>query len=504
MAIQQRSKILGSVQRRNERYLVQDVRDIITELNSAGEEGGIGGSAYVYVKANGNPIENATELQTQYAIAKTMTSQTNTYSYAVSSVVENAGVYTVLFTNPSNLYEFSFGTNNVIINNIPYTIIVTAISSSFGMQFTGLPSGVSFTSIAKVVTENVKVSLVLAPGQYDFQQQNFVIDDSLVNVVSLTGNADVILLTNQMIITANNILVKGIDVFEGTIKIGSSLNQLVVEKCKGGLYSFSTINFYENLSSTFNDCVGGFSSFGNTGMNMSGTFNNCIGGNSSFSPFQGSLNGTFNNCIGGDSSFAPSQGSLSGVFNNCVAKSSSFGTVSGNTFLGGTFNNCVAMFNSFISSGNYGLFNNCQAQNSSYFLSYGDPTFYNCQGQYRSFNCSSYNTFQGTYIGCSGGPESFGSNFAVNVNAIFINCSAEFSSFAGGTDCVFGGTAINCNAQPGSFGGNSSSSISTRITGKIINSQILGSNFLGSSFFGTNGELAGCWDTTGFIASRTM
>jgi hypothetical protein len=531
MAIQQRSKILGSVQRRNERYLVLDVKDIITELNSAGEEGGIGGSAYVYVKANKSPVENAIELKRQYDLAKTMPVQTNTYNYAVSSVVENAGVYTVLFTNPSHLYNFNFGANNVVINNVSYTINVTEVNSSFGLQFTGLPSGLSFTSISLSLTTTVKISLVLAPGEYDFEEQTFVIDDNYVNVVSLTGNTDVKFIgftpmtPDALHINANNILVKGIDVVEGAIKVGASLSNLVVEKCSGGHHSFNPIlaSPFQTLSGTFNDCTGGSYSFGgsSSALFMSGTFNNCVGGFFSFSPPQGYLMGMFNNCVGNDFSFSPQNGYLNGTFNNCVGKEYSFNPQSGYT--SGTLNNCKASSTSFNGYQFSGVYNNCSARSYSFGATSASGSYIGCTAEDYSFrgsqmygvyrNCSgfyncfttvyNYQSMSGSFYNCVAGNESFGASNYASVFSNFRDCQGGHKSFAGGIETTFEGTAINCSAYYGSFGGNFSSTIPTRILGRVINCQILGDNFLASAYFGPNGKLAGCFDNTGFIASRT-
>ena len=476
--------------------------------------GGLEGTAYVFVAADGTPIENATELKAKYALAQTMTSQTITTSYAVSNVVENAGVYTVLFSNNNSLNAFYYGYNNVIINGTTYIINVTSISSSTGLQFTGITSGLTFTSIQRAVTNPLKVSLILAPGEYDFEDQTFVISDNLVDVVSLTGDADVKFIgfdssapssIDAVQITANNILVKGIDVVEGAIKVGFNLQNLVVENCKGGVYSFSSIYNYGTLSSTFNNCIGKSVSFGgnNTGVQFNGIYNNCIGGDNSFSPYQGYLSGTFNNCTGRNNSFSPLQGGMSGTFNNCVAQGNSFG---GNSVsLTGTFNNCKGLDYCFTSFYSYATFSNCRAESFSFYTrSFGQPTYNNCKGAYSCFNTQSNGNLDGTFTNCIAGDDSFGSFDYTNVYATFINCSAGYGAFAGGNNSVFAGKAVNCSGSYRCFGGGSFSSIPTRITGKIINCQLYSDNFIASTYFGPQGILAGCFDNSGFIASRTM
>ena len=491
MAIQQRSKILGSVQRRNERYLVQDVKDIITELNSAGEEGGIGGSTYLYVKANGSPVENAIELKRQYDLAKTMRVQNYTYTYAVSNFVESAGIYSVFFTNNNALNNFTFGSQNIIINNVTYGVTIVGISSSTGLQIQGLPSGLSFTSLGLIVVSYPTINVVVAPGDYDLKGETFLINESYINVVSLTGNADVNFIgfsSNQasVHIDSNYVLVKGLNAGIGKITIGVNKQYFTVEKCVGGYGSFSAIVNTGFIGGTFNDCVGGDYSFGGTNMFVT-------------------LDGTFNNCVGGNYSFNAPQANIQGTFNNCTALNQSFGAAQ--LFTQGnyaTFNNCKAGSSSFRATGMYAVMRNCKAQSNSYSWAYGDTTMYNCEGGDYCFNSGDFSGMNGTFNTCTAQYGSFGYGSHCYVYATLINCTAREDSFAGGINAVFAGRAINCLGLSRSFGGNSSSSNSTRITGKIINSQIFNGTFLSNTYFDSQGQLAGCFDNSGFIASRTM
>lgn len=473
--------------------------------------GGLEGRAYVYVAADGTPIENATELKAKYNLAQTMTSQTIATDYAVTSVVENAGVYTIVFTNPGSAYAFGYN-NRVIINNVEYFITVVSVNPSFGMQVTGLPAGLSFTSMSLLKTKDIKISLVLAPGEYDFEKQTFYISNSLVNVVSLTGNRDVKIVNydsysgTAVAINADNVLVKGIEVVDGVIGIGSGLSGLVVENCKGGQGSFNALYPSSAIFGTFNNCVGGdLSFFGNSGFcSIYATFNNCVGGDNSFSPYQGSLYGIFNDCTGGMNAFNPPMyGQVSGTFNNCTAGNYSFGNRFANSY--STFNNCKGGDNSFHGNTVGSLYKNCTAFNGGFAFGSGDSLYVNCIGEHLSFNSFNQGTISGRFIDCIARDNSFcGNDYNQNLSGRYQNCTAGMNSFGGQRDCTFAGVAISCNALPGSFATSDGYTITTKITGQLINCQLFSSYFPANTFFGTKGQLAGCFDASGFIATRTM
>lgn len=181
---------------------------LATQMMGSGS--GLGGTNYVFVRGNGTPEENATELQAAYDLAKTM-----------------------------------------------------------------LPS-----------SGNI-VTVVVSPGTYTFGETKFPVNTPYINIVSLTGNADVLL--DGINVTANNIYLKGIDVGNELFFIASNLDELVCENCTGGNYSFG----YINASGTFKDCTGGNYSFGGgAGCTASGTFTRCIGGDGSFGASGGNISST--------------------------------------------------------------------------------------------------------------------------------------------------------------------------------------------------------------------
>jgi hypothetical protein len=253
--------------------------------------GGLEGSNYMFVAANGTDIENAAELQEVYNKAKLSTPN-------------------------------------------------------------GLP-----------LSATNQMTIIAAPGYYNFGSTTFVMDYPYVNLVSLDGNRSVIFNSSNIDGTIaivgfsiSDVYVKGVDVQNKPFKVEMYYPNIVIENCKGGNNSFSSSDGF-NMSGKFTDCEGGDNSFGGAynaqgvfirckggansfGYISSGRFENCTGGNLSFGGefLTGTASGTFINCVGGSQSFGGYLGTASGTFTNCTGGDFSFGY---NGTVSGTFNNCV-------------------------------------------------------------------------------------------------------------------------------------------------------------------
>jgi hypothetical protein len=203
-----------------------------------------------------------------------------------------------------------------------------------------------------------------------------------VNLVSLDGNRSIIFNSSDprgtLWLLANNVYLKGVDVQTKSLSVGSSLNKVTVENCKGGDYSFG---FGGNISGTYINCEGGNYSFASMPFSSppigvyfnfsdpiaSGTFINCVSGYYSFGaasgPISGVASGIFKNCSAsvycfGYSGFAAE---ASGTFTDCVAGGQSFGAGTGGAFASGIFRRCIAQFQSFAKNANMtGKFYNCE------------------------------------------------------------------------------------------------------------------------------------------------
>jgi hypothetical protein len=323
-----------------------------------------GGTQYIIVKAEGNDVENAQELQAAYTLATTMS-----------------------------------------------------------------PSATN------------RITIVAAPGNYNFETSNFIMNTQFVDLVSLDGNRSIIFNSSNssgtISIQSNNTFVRGVNVLTKSFKISSGLNLLRVENCQGGDNSFGYVDNGQTftLSSTFIDCVAGNNSFGhrpNIGgnsqinLNINGTFTNCTAGNNSFGYNTNNQVGspttlTFNNakltnCKAGNNSFgahvSPRTGSLLAFnfseFIDCESGVESFGY----TNAGGTIQSTL----------NLTVFENCVA---------GDDSFGSCENEFRIFK------------NCQGGFNSFGSDGTVG--GVFTNCLGGFNSF--GT----GGKLYRCQLTFGEF-----------------------------------------------------
>jgi hypothetical protein len=233
------------------------------------------------------------------------------------------------------------------------TANATALSAAYTTAKTSTPNNAPLSF-------NNQITIVAAPGYYNFDSTTFVMDTPYINLVSLDGNRSIIFnsqnINGTISITGGNlgrIFVKGVDV---SIKgkpflVDTQQNNLIVENCKGGNRSFCNTFILNAVTvGTYIDCEGGNNSFGsglnNTyGITVSGTFINCKAGSSSFGG--GGIviaSGTFINCEANNYSFGSSSdgyGEASGIFKNCISNSFSFGYPSQSS---GTFENCVGGF----------------------------------------------------------------------------------------------------------------------------------------------------------------
>ena len=374
------------------------------------EGGGIEGSQYIFVTADGTDIENAAELQAAYDEAKTLT-----------------------------------------------------------------PSATN------------RITVIAAPGNYNFETNVFVMDTEFIDLVSLDGNRSVVFnhplntgnrTEGSINITANNVFVKGVNVLTKAFTIATNLNLLKVENCEIGDSSFAAAV----ISGTFIDCTGNIFAFGTGNQTLSGTFIRCEGafgrtGSTSSGTFtdctaglgfggRGTASGTFIRCITtaittGASFGGGNGGTASGTFIDCTANGSdSFG---GRGLASGTFIRCRSnrpgAFGGGFNGTASGTFIDCIATSGAFGGStrgQATGTFTNCIAPNgNSFGGVSSSTTRpglasGTFTNCVAGNNSFGQN--ITVTGTFTNCIAGLQSFgAGTTDGVLEGKLLRCTLTAGTF-----------------------------------------------------
>lgn len=189
------------------------------------------------------------------------------------------------------------------------------------------------TPYGQALSSTNRFTIVIAPGTYSFNGA-FILDTPFIDIVSLTGNRDVIFDRSDLVdpfeydgitfeiteigecllVSADNIFVKGI---EGKLKqsnnwnnfwgigadyilpiqITNNLPNIKLEKCKGTDFTFSNSG---NASGTFERCIAGLNSFGSTLTGVlyycrltSGTFTTVSGGGRTYYCVDG--NGNVNN-----------------------------------------------------------------------------------------------------------------------------------------------------------------------------------------------------------------
>ena len=266
------------------------------------------GTNYLMVYGTGTPAENGAELLAAYEEAKEMPRYLGDVSSDNLDFEAKAG------------QTCTYGS----VNHIRFR------TDAIG-KIENMSEGTEFETITEEDAKSTRTTVIVAPGEYDFGATAFRVNSSGVNIVSLTGNSDVIMSSTEgtpyhgnnpygIKVIANNILIKGIDCKTNTFYIAGNLDNLICEYCKGGNNSFCSFN--NTASGTFNHCIGGLASFGGVSV-ASGIFNYCIGGSASFGG-SGTASGIFNYCIGGQYSFGGDI-NASGTFNHCIGDQYSFG-----------------------------------------------------------------------------------------------------------------------------------------------------------------------------------
>jgi uncharacterized Zn-binding protein involved in type VI secretion len=171
--------------------------------------GGLEGTNYIYVAANGTPIENATELQLAYDKAKTMSpSQPNRIT---------------IICGPGK-YEFP--------NSSPFTI------------------------------DTAFIDLVSLTGNRDVFLYTTSNNTNLTTTYNIDITTDNVFVKGVDASTSVWVNLKGGVLSSGSFRISNSLSNLTCENCKGGSVSFVGGG---DASGTFTNCVGGNVSFGGNG-----------------------------------------------------------------------------------------------------------------------------------------------------------------------------------------------------------------------------------------------
>ena len=278
---------------------------------------------------------------------------------------------------------------------------------------------------------NNRITIIAAPGYYNFGSTLFVMNTDGINLVSLDGNRSIIFnSTNPLGSIALDfvfsVYVRGVDVETKAFQVETYSGGVIIENCKGGNNSFSSASF--NMGSKFIDCEGGNLSFGGDTGNAQGTFIRCIAGNNSFGL---TASGIFTDCTAGNNSFGY-YGTASGRFVNCVGDLSCFGYF-GNA--SGIFNNCESKFGQ-----------------SFGFAGTAGGTFTNCKGASFSFGYSG--TASGTFTNCIGGTYCFGAYSGGALSGVAQYCVGDNYSFGngpGGSQGTLDGYLYFCRLINGTF-----------------------------------------------------
>jgi len=275
-----------------------------------------------------------------------------TYPFLTRAYGPNAKGSTLTWEDLDNSLLFlSSSINELIFNPLSGSNYIFVEANGTPTQ-NGLSLSASYAQAKNSSPSSTNRMAVLAgPGKYTFAS-NFTLDTQYIDVVSLTGECDVLVTgSGTIIVSANDAYVRGIDVDVKNFTISSSLPLLKIKNCKGGDYSFGgntpppvggPASPGYTMAGTFIDCVGGDYSFAGLG-SAYGSFIGCVGGNFSFGS---RCDGTFINCTAGDYSFAYDADIEGGKLQNCTAGAYSFASI-GSIESGAALNGCIGGLNSF-------------------------------------------------------------------------------------------------------------------------------------------------------------
>ena len=239
------------------------------------ESSNLNGTNYVMVYGVGTPAENAVELQAAYDAAKNMPRYLGTITSGTVTRVYGGQTWNVGAVYYKSTAVIGNG-SNLPIEIQPSTIITEAEAKS------------------------TRTTVIVAPGDYTFGVNKFTVNASGIDVVSLTGNADVKL--DGISVSADNIFIKGIDSTDEVFEIINSQVETIVDTCVGPSNSFGgTIGAY----GTFINCISDSSSFGGSStVTDTGRIQYCRLTTGNWADINVENGGHISFCINGDGSAA--------------------------------------------------------------------------------------------------------------------------------------------------------------------------------------------------------
>lgn len=326
-----RSQLLNSL---SDSYTIEDI---------AASVGGIGGTNYIYVMADGTDVENAAELQSAYTTAQGMSpSATNIITIVCPPGEYNFGSTAfTMSTQYINLVSLD-GNRSVLFNsaNVAGTISITANNVFVKGVDVGTKQFIVGNNLPNIVIDNCKGGDYSFVGHSVSPAANVICNGTYINCEggSYCWGAWHILGTYGITSTASGTFIncKGVDYCFGVTNGGDAIASGTFTNCTVIDYSFGYEIFGTGnksiASGVFRNCISNSYSFASYYGVGSGTFYECEGGAESFVG-SGICSGTYYRCIGGNMSFANNFGvglnTLSGKLYWCKKTAGTFRTVSG-------------------------------------------------------------------------------------------------------------------------------------------------------------------------------
>lgn len=164
-------------------------------------------------------------------------------------------------------------------------------------------------------TDN-RAQVVVMAGDYTLAG-DYTHSHEFVDVTSLTGRRDVRILGDNILFTADDIAIRGIDFSstdDGYMALSDSNPLTAVENCHVGGYAS---DYWTEDATTYVDCTGGDYAFGGSYGTMSGACTNCTGGADAFGGY-GTMSGKCYYCRLTSGAFTAPATDSGGLYRLCI------------------------------------------------------------------------------------------------------------------------------------------------------------------------------------------
>lgn len=354
-------------------------------LDNKGGEGGLeDGTNYILVKATGTPEENASHLHESIIRTVDMPRYLGTKSFSFPYVYKKGQTFLMTGDRDPKFYKV----------NVSYDYATAA-------------ELIDKTEISQEEAESVRLSVVCTPGIYDFKNIGyFYLENNNVDLVSLTGNPDVVITGTNIFYSENlNVHIRGISFINVAFDQAMAYNSFKFENCifNSNCFNSEEVGYFVSLK----DCVFNGSAFSVIGDLDDVNITGC----------------TFN---------ASESGLSTGRYIDCV-----FNEINSGNAKNSKYTNCK-FYGGYSGSGEDSIYRYCLSEANNNFS--GEASYYNdCE----SIGIECFSGTNAKYIKCIGYSKSFNGTLSTATNCYSVSNVALYNaSFEGDNMCLYNCIAV--------------------------------------------------------------